>query len=87
MNIIIDSVMKVSGGKFITVEFNNNKGELRKINGRTGVHYKGQPASYRFDAQGKPYFLVWECKSRQFKRIRTDAIKRISCSSTVLFSK
>lgn len=65
----VNSIL-VPSGKFVTVTFVTNKGETRKINGRTGVrkYSKGKPATVPNDK----YFTIYTRNgSKAFDAIRS----------------
>lgn len=74
----ITRLIENSNGKFMTVTFVKKDGQERTLNGRIGVHYNGEAAPSRFDAHIKPYLLLWEVKTRGFRRINLDTIKAIN---------
>ena len=83
MNKLIDTLVRESNGKFLTLTFKKVGGSMRTINGRIGV----DGSDYRFDAQnGKPYLLIWEVKSRGYRRVSLDTVERIASQGAVLYT-
>lgn len=73
----VETIVKASKGRFMTIEFTKANGEVRTINGRIGVHWRGIPTVTRHDMKGKPYLLVWEVRTRGYRNIALDRIRSI----------
>lgn len=73
----VESIVKASKGKFMTIEFVKADGTVRTINGRIGVHWRGIPTIARHDLNGHPYLLVWEVRTRGYRNIALDRIRSI----------
>ena len=58
-NSMLFSLDLVPTGKFVTVEFINKYGELRRYNGRTGVKKYLKHTGYRSEETLKKYFVLW----------------------------
>lgn len=82
INVCMDTLVKNSKGKFITVTFKTKKGYTKKLNGRIGVH--GDPYRYDSETTGGKYLLIWEVKTRTPKRVNLRTIERIAMEGTVL---
>jgi len=81
-NICIDTLVKASKGRFVTVTFKTKSGRTRVLNGRIGVG--GAPA--RKDTQtGGKYLLLWEVKTRGYRRVNLATVSRIAMEKTELF--
>lgn len=82
MNISIDTLVKHSKGRFVTVTFKTKSGRTRKLNGRIGVG----GADYRKDTQtGGKYLLLWEVAKRDYRRVNLSTVERIALDKTVLY--
>jgi hypothetical protein len=84
---LIDTIVKMSGGRFVTITFTKANGDTRTVNGRLGVRYFGAPASPRMDSALKQYLLLWEVRSRGFRRIALDTIERVATQKTVIYTR
>jgi hypothetical protein len=89
LNALIDSIIEQSRGRFLTVTFRKNNGEIRTINGRVGVHHNGWAADHRYDSFGNEtyYFLIWSVRDRGFRRINAENVIRIASQGTVIFTQ
>jgi hypothetical protein len=89
LNTLIDSIIEQSRGRFLTVTFRKNNGEIRTINGRVGVNFRDWPADHRFDSEGTQtyYFLIWSVRDRGFRRINAENVIRIASQGTVLYTE
>ena len=85
MKKLIDAVIKGSKGRFVTVTFTKKDGTTRRVNGRIGVRFGKEAAPARYDGKGQPYFLLWEVRSRGYKRINADAVQRVATDGVVLY--
>ena len=82
MNILINTLVRESKGKFLTIDFVKSNGEVRKINGRIGV----DGADYRKDSSdGSKYLLVWEPATRGYRRVNLNTVMRIASQGSVLY--
>ncbi|NJL70277.1 MAG: hypothetical protein HC888_01100 [Candidatus Competibacteraceae bacterium] len=84
---LIDTIVKMSNGRFITVTFTKLNGDERTINGRLGVRWLGKPSGDRMDSGDREYLLVWDVRSRGFRRVAVDTIKRVATQNTVIFAQ
>ena len=73
----VEGIVRASKGRFMTIEFVKANGDVRTINGRIGVHWRGIPTITRHDLKGKPYLLVWEVRTRGYRNIALDRIRSI----------
>lgn len=89
LNALIDTLIEQSNGRFMTITFRKNNGQLRTINGRVGVYHDGLPALHRYDSFGTQsyYFLIWSVRDRGFRRINAEKVVRIASQGTVLYNR
>ena len=82
-NICIDTLVKASKGRFVTVTFKTKSGRTRVLNGRIGVG--GAPARQDSKATGGKYLLLWEVKTRGYRKVNLRTVSRIAMEKTELF--
>ena len=84
MNTLIDRIIEESKGKFMTITFRKNNGDLRTINGRIGVFYEGMASDHRYDSLEKrqAYFLIWSVRERGYRRVNADNVISIRSQGT-----
>lgn len=72
---MFDTVKKVIGGRFFTVEFTKKDGTLRRLNGRFGVtkHLKGGKTTLNDD-----YLIVFDCHAKGYRAVNKQTIKQIN---------
>ncbi len=84
------SLEMVPTGKFVTVEFINKYGELRRYNGRTGVKKYLKHTGYKSEETRKKYFVLWIRRDSQrfdgVAMIDKTKIIRLSAGGVVLWS-
>ena len=77
-------------GKFITVEFINKYGVIRRYNGRTGVKKYLKHTGYKSEETRKKYFVLWVRRDSQrfdgVAMIDKTKITRLSAGGVVLWS-
>ena len=77
-------------GKFVTVEFINKYGELRRYNGRTGVKKYLKHTGFKSAETRKKYFVLWIRRDSQrfdgITMIDKTKIIRLSAGGVVLWS-
>ena len=77
-------------GKFVTVEFVNKYGVIRRYNGRTGVKKYLKHTGYRSEETRKKYFVLWIRRDSQrfdgVAMIEKTKIIRLSAGGVVLWS-
>ena len=83
INVCMDTLVKNSKGRFLTVTFKTKAGYTKKLNGRIGVH--GAPYRHDSETTGGKYLLIWEVKTRTPKRVNLRTIERIAMDKTVLY--
>lgn len=80
----------VPTGKFVTVEFINKYGVLRRYNGRTGVKKYLKHTGYKSEETRKKYFVLWVRRDSQrfdgVAMIDKTKIIRLSAGGVVLWS-
>ena len=80
----------VPTGKFVTVEFINKYGVLRRYNGRTGVKKYLKHTGYKSEETRKKYFVLWIRRDSQrfdgVAMIDKTKIIRLSAGGVVLWS-
>jgi hypothetical protein len=84
---IVDTIIRESAGKFVTVTFEKLDMTERTINGRIGVRHKGTPAPYRRDTDDNEYLLLWSVRDRGYRRISGRRILRVAAGGTVLYTR
>ncbi len=84
------SLEMVPTGKFVTVEFINKYGVIRRYNGRTGVKKYLKHTGYKSEETRKKYFVLWiRRESKIFDgvaMIDNTKIIRLSAGGVVLWS-
>ena len=84
------SLELVPTGKFITVEFINKYGVIRRYNGRTGVKKYLKHTGYKSAETRKKYFVLWIRRDSQrfdgVAMIDKTKIIRLSAGGVVLWS-
>jgi len=88
MNAAIDKLIESSNGRFLTIKFLKDNGEVRTLNGRVGVRWGNVPSSYRRDSKHRKFYLIYvPHKGYGFYPISTDGLKRAenfrSCRATL----
>lgn len=80
----------VPTGKFVTVEFINKYGVIRRYNGRTGVKKYLKGTAYKSEETRKKYFVLWIRRDSQrfdgVAMIDKTKIIRLSAGGVVLWS-
>lgn len=80
----------VPTGKFVTVEFINKYGELRRYNGRTGVKKYLKHTGFKSEQTRAKYFVLWIRRDSQrfdgVAMIDKTKIIRLSAGGVVLWS-
>jgi hypothetical protein len=74
----ISKFITKSGGKFFTVTFVKNNGEVRKLNGRLGV--KNAPMK-----KGN-YFLVYDVQALGYRMVASDKIISLTCEGVTVLN-
>ena len=84
------SLEMVPTGKFVTVEFVNKYGVIRRYNGRTGVKKYLKHTGYKSEETRKKYFVLWIRRDSQrfdgVAMIEKTKIIRLSAGGVVLWS-
>ena len=84
------SLEMVPTGKFVTVEFINKFGVIRRYNGRTGVKKYLKHTGYKSTETRKKYFVLWIRRDSQrfdgIAMIDKTKIIRLSAGGVVLWS-
>ena len=84
------SLEMVPTGKFVTVEFINKYGVIRRYNGRTGVKKYLKHTGYKSEETRKKYFVLWIRRDgKQFDGVALidkTKIIRLSAGGVVLWA-
>ena len=78
---LVQAILKSSNGAFMTVTFKKKNGEMRTINGRSGVtkHLKG---GVRTTDEAK-YFLIYE-NNVGYRSVNYDTVSEIKMDGKVI---
>jgi hypothetical protein len=87
MKTIINNIIESTQGRFCTITFEKHDLSERTINGRIGVHYRGQPAAHRMDSKDDTFLLLWSVRDRGYRRISGRRIKRIAAEGIVIYTR
>lgn len=77
MNRAIDRLIESSNGRFLTVTFIKDDGSIRTLNGRVGVRYRGDPASYRHDSKNRRFYLLF-VPGKGYRRINAESVLEVT---------
>lgn len=82
----LDRIVRESKGRFITVTWVKDNGELRTARGRIGTRFKGKKASHRQDSADRLFFLLY-VPSVGFRRINVETITSVKCDGLYIFNE
>lgn len=77
MNAAIDKLIESSNGRFLTIKFLKDNGEVRTLNGRVGVRWGNVPSSYRRDSKHRKFYLIY-VPHKGYRRVNADAVLEVS---------
>jgi|GEM_PF-3019659 hypothetical protein len=77
MNQTIDKLIESSNGRFLTIKFLKDNGEVRTLNGRVGVRWGNVPSSYRRDSKHRKFYLIY-VPHKGYRRVNADAVLEVS---------
>lgn len=82
----LDSIIKNTAGRILTVSFIKKNGQSRSITGRVGVKHHGKPSSHRMDSSRKAFILIYSMRDRGFRRIDLSQIVSIKADGLYMFN-
>lgn len=77
MNAAIDKLIESSDGRFLTIKFLKDNGEVRTLNGRVGVRWGNVPSSYRRDSKHRKFYLIY-VPHKGYRRVNADAVLEVT---------
>lgn len=77
MNQTIDKLIESSNGRFLTIKFLKDNGEVRTLNGRVGVRWGNVPSNYRRDSKHRKFYLIY-VPQKGYRRINADAVLEVT---------
>lgn len=77
MNAAIDKLIESSNGRFLTIKFLKDNGEVRTLNGRVGVRWGNVPSSYRRDSKHRKFYLIY-VPHKGYRRVNADAVLEVT---------
>ncbi|MCF6782036.1 hypothetical protein [Stutzerimonas stutzeri] len=77
MNQTIDKLIESSNGRFLTIKFLKDNGEVRTLNGRVGVRWGNVPSSYRRDSKHRKFYLIY-VPHKGYRRVNADAVLEVT---------
>lgn len=77
MNAAIDKLIESSNGRFLTIKFLKDNGEVRTLNGRVGVRWGNVPSSYRRDSKHRKFYLIY-VPHKGYRRVNADAVLEVA---------
>jgi len=77
MNQTIDKLIESSNGRFLTIKFLKDNGEVRTLNGRVGVRWGNVPSSYRRDSKHRKFYLIY-VPHKGYRRVNADAVLEVA---------
>lgn len=85
---LLDTAIAQANGRFVTITFRKNDGSLRRINGRFGVHFRGEAAeTYEAASTGRWYYRIWSAKDRGFRLVNAHQIVNIASQGVSIFNR
>lgn len=77
MNAAIDNLIESSKGRFLTIKFLKDNGEVRTLNGRVGVRWGNTPSSYRRDSKHRKFYLIY-VPHKGYRRVNAEAVLEVT---------